>query len=116
MREMLGGKIHGAKVTGTNLHYEGSITIDRELMRLADILPYEKVWVLDVDNGARFETYAIEGGKGEIEVNGAAARLVQKGDKVIILSFRVMPDEEALHHKPRVVLVDEENRALEVKV
>ena len=88
-RTMLKSKIHRATVTDANLDYIGSITIDTDLMKAADILPYEKVHVVDVDNGARLETYAIEGvaGSGAIEINGAAARLVAKGDRVIIMSY-----------------------------
>lgn len=111
-RMMLKSKIHRARVTDANLHYEGSITIDAELMDLADILPYEMVHVLDVDNGARLETYAIPGerGSGQICINGAAARLVSSGDTVIILTYRPMPEEEARGHQPTLVYVDADNR------
>jgi len=112
MRTMLKGKIHRARVTRANLHYEGSITIDRELMAAADILPYEKVQVLDINNGTRLETYAIEGGPGEICINGAAARLISEGDLVIILSYRLVPEEEALGYLPKLVHVDSENRLI----
>ena len=114
MRTMMTGKIHRARVTDVNLDYEGSITIDGVLMEAADILPYEMVHVLDINNGARFETYAIEGehGSGEICINGAAARLVSVGDKVIILSYRVMGDEEAQALQPKLVYVDERNAAV----
>lgn len=114
MRTMLKGKIHRARVTDANLDYEGSITIDALLMEAADILPYEMVHVLDIDNGARFETYAIEGehGSGEICINGAAARLVAKGDTVIILAYKVVSDEEARSSQPRLVYVDESNAPL----
>lgn len=112
MRTMLKGKIHRARVTEANLHYEGSITIDSSLMQAADILPYEMVHVLDVDNGARLETYAIEGepGSGVICINGAAARLVSKGDTVIILSYHVVSEEEARSGSPKLVYVDANNR------
>jgi len=110
MRIMLKSKIHRARVTRANLNYEGSITIDRELMEAADILPYEKVQVLDINNGARLETYAIEGGPWEICINGAAARLIAEGDLVIILSYRLVPEEEASRHLPKLVYVDSENR------
>jgi aspartate 1-decarboxylase len=115
---MLKGKIHRARVTDSNLDYEGSITIDELLMEAADILPYEKVQVLDIDNGARFETYAIEGesGSGEVCINGAAARLVSVGDKVIILSYRVVTDEEARITKPKLVYVDERNAVVKEEV
>ncbi len=112
MRVMLKGKIHRARVTAADIDYEGSITIDAELMEAADILPYEQVHVLDVDNGARLQTYAIEGGRGsgEIAINGAAARLIPKGDKVIILSYCDVPEEEAHNFSPKLVYVDSENR------
>ena len=117
MRTMLKGKIHRARVTEVNLDYEGSITIDRVLMEAADILPYEMVHVLDIDNGARFQTYAIEGepGSGEICINGAAARLVSKGDIVIILAYMAVTDEEARAIQPRLVYVDEHNAIVEQK-
>ena len=86
-RRMMKSKIHRATVTAANLNYVGSVSIDTELMALADILPYEQVAVLDIDNGARFETYAIEGGTGEICLNGAAARLVSPGDRVILITY-----------------------------
>jgi aspartate 1-decarboxylase len=111
MRTMLKSKIHRARVTDANIHYEGSITIDRKLMAAADILPYEQVHVLNVDNGARFTTYAIEGkeGSGEICLNGAAARLAVKGDIVIILTYTQVPEEELNNYRPRVVHVNENN-------
>jgi len=96
LREICKSKIHRATVTEVNLNYEGSLTIDEELMEAADILPFEKVYVFNVTNGARFETYAIPGqrGSGVICVNGAAARLAQVGDLVIIASFALLTDEE----------------------
>jgi aspartate 1-decarboxylase len=106
---MLKSKIHRARVTDVNIDYEGSITIDRKLMEEADILPYEQVHVLDINNGTRLITYAIEGEKGEICLNGAAARLVARGDTVIILSFCHVEDEEARHFMPNLVHVDAEN-------
>ena len=109
MRIMLKSKIHRARVTDTNIDYEGSITIDKRLMEEADIIPYEQVHVLDVNNGARFTTYAIEGGRGEICLNGAAARLAVKGDTVIILSYCHVRDEEARNFTPKVVHVDAKN-------
>lgn len=109
MRTMLKSKIHRVRVTAVNLDYEGSITIDRVLMEAADIIPYEMVHVLDVNNGARFQTYAIEGSRGEACVNGAAARLVSAGDIVIILSYQDMPESEARLSRPRMVYVDENN-------
>lgn len=109
---MLKSKIHRATVTGTDLNYAGSITIDEELMNLADILPHEKVQVLNLANGARFETYAIPGpaGSGVVNLNGAAARLAVPGDKVIILTYVLVPDREARAFMPRIVRVDEQNR------
>ena len=106
---MLKSKIHRAHVTGANINYEGSITIDRKLMEAADILPYEQVDVLNVNSGARLTTYAIEGEKGEICMNGAAARLVLEGDTVIILGYAVLDDAEARNHQPRLVYVDAQN-------
>jgi aspartate 1-decarboxylase len=115
MRTMLKGKIHRAHVTDANVNYEGSITIDRKLMEASDILPYEQVDVVNVNNGARFTTYAIEGEKGEICINGAAARLAVRGDIVIILSYRQISDEEARQSSPRLVYVDAENVIVETK-
>ena len=111
MRIMLKSKIHRATVTDANIDYDGSITIDKKLMAEADILPYEQVQVLNINNGARFSTYAIEGEEdsGEICLNGAAARLVVKGDTVIILSYCYVGDEEARNFIPKVVHVDAKN-------
>jgi aspartate 1-decarboxylase len=108
-RRMMKSKIHRATVTGANLNYVGSVSIDTELMALADILPYEQVAVLDIDNGARFETYAIEGERGQICLNGAAARLVSPGDKVIIITYAEYEDAELEGFAPRVVHVDGAN-------
>jgi len=111
MRTMLKSKIHRARVTDANLNYEGSITIDETLMEAADILPYEQVHVLDIDNGARFLTYVITGERdsGVICINGAAARLVSVGDKAIILSYSAVTEEEAKHLKPKLIYVNERN-------
>ena len=111
---MLKGKIHGATVTDANLNYIGSITIDEDLMKAAGILPHEKVQVVNNNNGARFETYVIKGeaGSGTICLNGAAARLVQPGDKVIIIVYCYMTTEEAENYEPNVVFVDEKNRQI----
>jgi aspartate 1-decarboxylase len=114
-RIMLKSKIHRARVTDANIDYEGSITIDRKLMEAADILPYEQVQVLNINNGARFTTYAIEGEKGEICLNGAAARLAIKGDIVIILSYSNIEDEEIHSFKPKLVYVDSNNVIKETK-
>ena len=115
MRIMLKSKIHRAYVTETNIDYEGSITIDKRLMEEADILPYEQVQVLDVNNGARFSTYAIEGEDGEICLNGAAARLALKGDIIIILSYCHVNDDEARNFIPKLVYVDAQNAITETK-
>ena len=117
MRTMLKSKIHRATVTSVNLDYEGSITIDKELMEAADILPYEMVHILDINNGERFQTYAIEGepGSGVIIVNGAAARLVSPDDLIIILSYCNLRDDEALSFKPKIVQVDSKNAIIREK-
>jgi aspartate 1-decarboxylase len=113
-RKMLKSKIHRATVTGADLQYEGSITIDSDLMKAADIVPYEAVSIWDVTNGSRLETYAIEGqpGSGVICLNGAAARLVAPQDLVIIASFVALSNAEALSHQPKLVFVDDKNRML----
>jgi aspartate 1-decarboxylase len=107
-RVMLKSKIHRATVSDCDLHYVGSITIDPDLLQAADILEHEQVHVLDIDNGARFETYTITGerGSGEIRVNGAAARLVQRGDTVIVLSYGLYDRAEMEHYQPRVVHIE----------
>jgi aspartate 1-decarboxylase len=113
-RRMMKSKIHRATVTDANLHYIGSITLDTELMALADIREHEQVHVLDIDNGARFETYAIPGGPGDVCLNGAAARLVQPGDKVIIITYGDYADVELDDYEPAVVHVDTANRPVEL--
>ena len=117
MRITLKSKIHRAHVTEVNIDYEGSITIDRKLMEEADILPYEQVQVLNVNNGARFETYAIEAAadSGEIRINGAAARLATRGDTIIILTYCHVEDGEAHHFRPKLVYVDNQNAITETK-
>lgn len=117
MRTLLKGKIHRATLTHANLEYEGSITIDAELMRLADLLPYEKVQVAVVENGARFETYTIPGepGSGVVGLNGAAARLAAIGDRVIIMAYGLYDPEEVAKYRAPVVLVDERNRPRQVR-
>ena len=120
-RTLLKSKIHRATVTEANVDYVGSITIDTDLMMAADILPYEKVHVVDVDNGARLETYVIEGerGSGKVCLNGAAARLVAPGDKVIIISYaeyddaELRGDDEQQAYAPTIVHVDTANRAVD---
>lgn len=116
IRTMLKSKIHRATVTASDLHYVGSITIDPDLLEAADILEHEQVAVVDVDNGARFETYTIAGerGSGEIKVNGAAARLVHHGDTIIVISYAQYDKTEMEHYVPVVVHVDSDNRILDV--
>lgn len=111
-REMMKSKLHGATVTQCNLGYVGSLTIDRNLMELADLLPNEKVQVVNLNNGARFETYVLEGesGTGIIGANGGTARLCVEGDQLLIISYGRYEDREARAHQPRVVIVDEENQ------
>ncbi len=117
MRTMLKSKIHRARVTGLSIDYEGSITIDQRLMAEADILPYEQVQVLNINNRARFTTYVIEGskGSGEICLNGAAARLAKKGDLIIILSYSQVKDSEAASFMPRLVYVDSKNNTMQTR-
>ena len=115
MRIMLKSKIHRARVTDVNIDYEGSISIDKKLMEEADILPYEQVQVLDINNGARFTTYAIEGGSGEICINGAAARLAATGDTVIILTYCNVKEEEVHNFAPKLIYVDAKNNITETK-
>ena len=116
MRTMLKSKIHRATVTGADINYEGSITLDPALMDAADIIPYEQVQVLDVTNGTRFTTYAIEGkpASGDVIINGAAAHLVLEGDIVIILTYTDLPDDEARSHQPTRVYVDSNNKVANV--
>jgi aspartate 1-decarboxylase len=108
---MFKSKLHQMKVTEANLHYEGSITIDQDLLDEAGILPYEKVQVLNITNGSRLETYTIPGERNSRVccLNGAAARLTQVGDRIIVISYAEMTPEEAKEHKPKVVIVDENN-------
>lgn len=113
---VLKAKIHRAMVTEADLHYVGSITIDQDLMDAAGLLSYEKVLVADIDNGNRLETYIIAGprGSGIICLNGASARLVSPGDRVIVMAFCTMSPEEAKTHRPTVVFVDEKNAISEI--
>ncbi|HEX79441.1 MAG TPA: aspartate 1-decarboxylase [Dehalococcoidia bacterium] len=117
MRTMLKSKIHRARITNLNLEYEGSITIDKRLMIEADILPYEQVHVLNLNNGVRFTTYAIEGRSesGEIYLNGASARLAKKGDTVIILAYCQVEESEAADFLPKLVYVNNSNRIIETR-
>ena len=116
LRTMLKSKIHRATVTASDLHYVGSITVDPELLEAADILEHEQVAVVDVDNGARFETYTIAGerGSGEIKVNGAAARLVHHGDTIIVISYAQYDTVDLERYEPTVVHVDRDNRIVTV--
>lgn len=116
-RQMLVSKIHRARVTGTDLNYIGSITIDETLIQAAGILAWELVQVADITNGARLETYVIPGeaGTGIVQLNGAAAHLVQPGDLVIIMAFAWLDREELDRHHPKVILVDEQNRVADVR-
>ncbi len=109
-RNMLKSKIHRATVTANDIDYEGSVSIDTRLLEAADILPFEMVHILDINNGQRFTTYAIEGKEGEICLNGAAARLVSFGDRVIILSYQEVPEEQLDGYAPKLVYVDRQNR------
>jgi aspartate 1-decarboxylase len=115
-RQMLKSKIHRARITGSDLHYVGSVTIDADLLDAADILEHELVHVLDVDNGARFETYTIAGerGSGTVQVNGAAARLVHTGDTVIVVSYASYDERELQTYEPRVVHVNTRNEIVDV--
>ncbi|MGE5707064.1 MAG: aspartate 1-decarboxylase [Bacteroidota bacterium] len=117
MRTILKSKIHRATVTEACLDYEGSITIDSTLMEAADILPFEKVYVLDVTNGNRLATYAITGkaGSGEICINGAAAHLVHQGDLVILLTYHQLDETDARTLNPKLVYVDAENRIVDTR-
>ncbi|HHV44164.1 MAG TPA: aspartate 1-decarboxylase [Firmicutes bacterium] len=116
MRNVLKSKLHRARVTDANVDYEGSITIDEELMELADLVPWEKVQVVDVTNGARLETYVIPGSRGSgcIQLNGAAARLIFPNDLVIIMSYTWIDEAMVADHKPKIILLDEQNRPKEV--
>jgi aspartate 1-decarboxylase len=109
-RTMMKSKIHRATVTGSDLDYVGSITLDPVLMELADVLEHEQVHVLDLDNGARFETYAMRGGRGDVILNGAAARLVHTGDRVIVISYAQYDEAELESYMPKIVHVDSRNR------
>lgn len=109
---ILKAKIHRATVTEADLNYEGSISIDESLLKASGIIPYEKVDVLNINNGERFSTYTIPttAGSGSIKVNGAAARMVHKGDKVIIIAYGICDQETAINYRPKVILLDDENK------
>ncbi len=112
VRTMLKSKIHRATVTDANLEYEGSLTIDEELMKLADILPFEQIKVYNISNGARFDTYAIPGkrGSGDICLNGAAARMGAKGDLIIIVTYAQYSESELVNYQPKIVLLEKGNK------
>lgn len=112
-RRMMKSKIHRATVSDANLHYVGSITLDTELMELADIREWEQVTIVDIDNGARFETYAIDGGRGDVCLNGAAARLVHPGDRIIVITYGDYEDTELEDYEPKIVHVDTANRPID---
>ena len=118
LRQFLIAKIHRAVVTARDIHYMGSITIDPEIMKAVGILTWERVQVVDVNNGARFETYVIPGetGQGQIQLNGAAAHLVELGDRVIIMTYGWLNEDEIASLCPRVALMDERNHVVEVRV
>lgn len=115
-RTMMKSKIHRATVTQADLHYVGSLTIDADLMNSADLLPGERVDIVDIDNGARLSTYVIEGPRnsGVIGINGAAARLISPGDLVIIIAYAMVTDEDAAKLEPRVVFVNQENKVVDL--
>lgn len=117
-RTVCKSKLHRAIVTEANVHYSGSITLDANLMKAADLVPYEQVHVVDVDNGARLVTYCIEGpaGSGTVCVNGAAARLVSAGDTVIVISYAQLSPEELERFSPKIVLLDQQNRVRDIVV
>lgn len=116
-RTLLAAKIHSCTITDGNLHYMGSISIDEKLLQAVGIVPYEQVQVVNVNNGERFITYAIAAapGSGSIELNGAAARLGVKGDKLIIMTYAQFDESEVEHHQPQVVIVDDHNHITEIK-
>ncbi len=113
--KILKAKIHTATITDKNLYYEGSLTLDRELMKQADLKPFEAVWIYNVNNGARFETYLIEGKEGEVVLNGAAARLGEIGDKIIIISFAWVEESDLSKFITTLVFLDEKNNIKEIK-
>jgi aspartate 1-decarboxylase len=116
-RIMCKSKIHRAKITEANLYYEGSLTVDSDLLDAADIMPYERVQVVNINNGERFETYTIPGKRrsGTICLNGAAARLGHVGDEIIIITYATYNEEELKNYKPSLVLLDKENHIVDIK-
>jgi aspartate 1-decarboxylase len=114
--KLLKSKIHLATVTGKNLFYEGSLTLDKEIMEKANLKPFEAVWIYNLNNGKRFETYLLEGNKGEVILNGAAARLGEIGDKIIIVSYAWVTEEEIKNFKTLLVYLTEKNEIKEIKL
>lgn len=116
-RIMCKSKLHRARVTQAELYYEGSVTIDADLMDAADIIPYEKIQVVNINNGSRFESYAIEGKRrsGTICINGAAARMASVGDEIIIISYANYNEDELKNFKPTLILLDKENKVKDIK-
>jgi len=114
--KLLKSKIHLATVTGKNLFYEGSLTLDKEIMEKANLKPFEAVWIYNLNNGKRFETYLLEGNKGEVVLNGAAARLGEIGDKIIIVSYAWVTEEEIKNFKTYLVYLTEKNEIKEIKL
>ena len=114
LRHLMKSKIHRATITSADLHYEGSLTVDEDLLEAADLMEYEEIQVVNVNNGARFNTYVIPGprGSGVLQLNGAAARLGLPGDLVILIAYGAYTEQEAAHYQPRVVFVDEKNRVV----
>jgi len=112
--KVLKSKLHTAKITGKNLEYEGSLTLDRELMKIAGLLPFEAVWIYNINNGSRFETYLIEGEEGEVILNGAAARLGEIGDEIIIVSYSWISQDEVSNFKTKLVYL-KNNRIINTK-
>lgn len=116
LRSFLRAKIHLAKVTETNLYYEGSISIDSELLELAGILPYERVWISNMNNGKRFDTYVIAAPKGSrtIGLNGPAAKKAMVGDRIIIFSYGYLTEQEISAHKPKIIILNENNEPIKI--
>lgn len=114
-RKLLKAKIHQAVITDKNLYYEGSLTLDREIMEKAGLLPFEAVWIYNLNNGARFETYLLEGEKGEVILNGAAARLGETGDRIIIVAYAWIEDRELPYFKTRLLYLNEKNEVTQIK-
>ena len=112
IRSLLKSKIHDARVTATKIDYVGSITLDKKLIDAAGLCVFEKVLVADISNGNRFETYIIEGGEGEVELNGAAAKLTSVGDKLIIMAFGLVDEKEIAGHEPIIISLNENNEIL----